>query len=196
VIMVGEIRDSETANTAIESALTGHLVFSTLHTNSASGVIPRLIDLSVNAKTIPSALSLAIAQRLVRKVCQSCKYERAATPEEINTIKKVLDTAIAKGKDISKYGITDTTAKTVWEGKGCDVCHKTGFKGRLGIFEAIQVNTSEIEKIIPTNPSDREIKEVADKQGILDMKEDGVIKVLKGITTLAEVKSVVDVEED
>lgn len=76
------------------------------------------------------------------------------------------------------------------------MCHKTGFKGRLGIFEAIQVNTSEIEKIIPTNPSDREIKEVADKQGILDMKEDGVIKVLKGITTLAEVKSVVDVEED
>lgn len=196
VIMVGEIRDSETANTAIESALTGHLVFSTLHTNSASGVIPRLIDLSVNAKTIPSALSLAIAQRLVRKVCQSCKYERAATPEEINTIKKVLDTAIAKGKDLSKYGITDTTAKTVWEGKGCDVCHKTGFKGRLGIFEAIQVNTPEIEKIIPTNPSDREIKEVADKQGILDMKEDGVIKVLKGITTLAEVKSVVDVDED
>jgi len=196
VIMVGEIRDAETANTAVESALTGHLVFSTLHTNSAAGVIPRLIDLSVNPKTIRSALSLAIAQRLVRKICQNCKSERPATLEEIATIKTVLDKAIAKGKNISAYGITDTTAKTVWEGKGCDVCHKTGFKGRLGIFEAIQVNTAEIEKIIPTNPSDREIKAVADKQGILDMKEDGVIKVLKGITTLEEVKSVVDVEED
>lgn len=196
VIMVGEIRDAETADTAMESALTGHMVFSTLHTNNAAGVIPRLIDLHISPKTIPSALSLAIAQRLVRKLCTACKRERPATDEEKTVIERILTEAKNEGKNIESFGITNVRPETIYEAPGCDECHQSGYKGRIGIFEAIEVNTPEIEKIIPGEPSEREIKEVAEHQGILDMKEDGIIKVLQGITTLTEVKSVVDLEEN
>ncbi len=195
VIMVGEIRDSETAKTAVESALTGHLVFSTLHTNNAAGVIPRLIDLEVNPKIMVSALSLSIAQRLVRKLCQKCKEERVPTDIEKEKIKKVLDGAQEEGKDLSFYEIQKDAEIKLWEAPGCDECAGLGLKGQIGIFEAIVVDES-IEKIMTENPSDREIKKVADHQGILDMKEDGIIKVLKGITTLAEVESVVDLSAD
>jgi type IV pilus assembly protein PilB len=194
VIMVGEIRDPDTAKTAVEAALTGHLVFSTLHTNSASGVIPRLIDLEVNAKIMGSALRLSIAQRLVRKLCLVCRKERLANPEEQTIIKKILTDAIAAGKDVASYGVSPDMEMKVFDAVGCDACNKTGYKGRLGIFEAIHTS-SELEQLIPNNPSEREIKKVAMKQGILDMKEDGVIKVLKGITTLAEVKEEVELTE-
>ncbi len=195
VIMVGEIRDSETAKTAVESALTGHLVFSTLHTNNAAGVIPRLIDLEVNPKIMVSALSLPIAQRLVRRLCQDCKKERVATDAEKIKIKKILDSAVEEGKDLSFYGIQKDAEIKLWEAPGCDKCAGLGLKGQIGIFEAILIDEN-IEKIIPENPSEREIKKVADTQGILDMKEDGVIKALKGITTLAEVEGVVDFDSD
>lgn len=197
VIMVGEIRDSETAKIAVESALTGHLVFSTLHTNNASGVIPRLIDLDVNAKTIPSALSLSIAQRLVRKICPDCKKIRTENIDsDILKIREIIKTATEEGKDFTYYQITNETPITLYEAVGCEKCNHTGYKGRIGIFEAIQVNDPEIEKIIPTSPSEREIKQIADKQGILDMKEDGVIKIIMGLTTIEEVRSVVDLDED
>lgn len=194
VIMVGEIRDPDTAKTAVEAALTGHLVFSTLHTNSASGVIPRLIDLEVNAKIMGSALRLSIAQRLVRKLCLVCRKERLANPEEQTIIKKILTDAIAVGKDVASYGVSPDMEMKVFDAVGCDACNKTGYKGRLGIFEAIHTS-AELEQLIPNNPSEREIKKVAAKQGILDMKEDGVIKVLKGITTLVEVKEEVELIE-
>ncbi len=195
VIMVGEIRDSETAKIAVESALTGHMVFSTLHTNNAAGVIPRLIDLDVNPKILTSALSLSIAQRLVRKLCAECKKERAIKEDEDTVIRKILTDAQTEGKDLSFYGIDMTKPFTLYSAPGCDKCNNTGFKGRLGIYEAI-VSDEKIEEIIPQNPSEREIKKVGDKQGILDMKEDGIIKALKGITSLEEVKSVVDLEQN
>jgi type IV pilus assembly protein PilB len=195
VIMVGEIRDAETAKTAVESALTGHLVFSTLHTNNAAGVIPRLIDLEVNPKTLVSALSLSIAQRLVRKLCNDCKKEKVATDEDLKIIKNIEDEAKLHNKDFSKYGMDINAPIKIYEAVGCDECNKTGFKGQMGLFEAIE-NDAEIEKIIPQNPSEREIKKIAANQGTLNMREDGVVKVLKGITSLEEVGSVVDLREE
>lgn len=195
VIMVGEIRDKETAEIAIESALTGHLVFSTLHTNNAQGVIPRLIDLGVNPKIIPSALSVSMAQRLVRKLCVKCKKVKTGTEEEIIRIRTVLKKALEEGKHLDKYGVSPDQDIVLYEAVGCEACNFLGYKGRLGIYEAI-LSDEAIEKIIITNPSEREIKIAAQHQGILDMKEDGVVKVVKGITTLEEVESVVDFEED
>jgi type II secretory ATPase GspE/PulE/Tfp pilus assembly ATPase PilB-like protein len=193
IIMVGEIRDSETAKIAVESALTGHIVFSTLHTNNASGVIPRLIDLDVNPKILVSALSLSIAQRLVRVLCTSCKHERPITAEEQKTVEMIWDTAIANGKNMAQFGVKrDVT--TVWTAEGCDKCGKSGYKGRLGIFEVVQMDAN-IEHIILENPTERDIKKIADQQGTLDMREDGIVKILQGITDFAEVQSVVDLSE-
>ena len=195
VVMVGEIRDAETAKIAVEAALTGHMVFSTLHTNNAAGVIPRLIDLEVNPKILPSALSVSMAQRLIRKLCDHCKKTIEPKPEEEVLIRKILNAAVAEGKDLSLYGVKVDQKITLWGPVGCEKCGMIGYKGRLGVFEAI-LTTEDIEKMIPNNPSEREIKKVAQKQGILDMKEDGVIKAMNGVTSLEEVKSVVDIEED
>jgi len=195
VIMVGEIRDDETAKTAVEAALTGHLVFSTLHTNNAAGVIPRLIDLSVNPKILVSALSLSIAQRLVRKLCNNCKKEKAITEKEMRIIKNISDKAISNGKNFINYGIDMNSPLKLYEPVGCDKCNKTGYKGRMGIFEAIQKDAS-IERIIIENPSEREIKAVAAKQKSLTMREDGIVKSLKGVTSMEEVASVVDLIEE
>lgn len=195
VIMVGEIRDAETAKTAVESALTGHLVFSTLHTNNAAGVIPRLIDLDVNPKTLVSALSLAIAQRLVRKLCNECKKEKVMTEGDKKIIENIIKQARGSKKNIDEYGIDLNAPMKIYEAVGCDKCNKTGYAGRMGIFEAIK-NDLEVQAIIPNNPSEHEIKQIACHQGTLNMKEDGVIKVLKGITSLEEVESVVDLLEE
>ncbi len=194
VIMVGEIRDPETAKIGVESALTGHLVFSTLHTNNASGVIPRLIDLDVNPKILVSALSLSIAQRLCRTLCSACKYERAVTPEEKKLIETIWDGAMQKGKKIESFGVS-RDAEKLWSAKGCPECNNTGYRGRIGVFECIQMDGN-IEKIITQNPTERDIKAIADMQGTLDMREDGLVKILKGMTDFAEVGSVVDLEEE
>jgi type IV pilus assembly protein PilB len=195
VIMVGEIRDSETAKTAVQSALTGHLVFSTLHTNNAAGVIPRLSDLEVNPKIMPSALSLSIAQRLVRKLCDKCKKEKVVKESESNTIKIVLEKMQENGKDLKKYNLDMNMSLKLYEAGGCEECNNTGYKGRIGIFEAIKTDEN-IERIMPNNPSEREIKQIANKQGILSMREDGVVKILNGITSFEEVLSVVDLNEE
>ncbi len=195
VIMVGEIRDDETAKIAVESALTGHLFFSTLHTNNAAGVIPRLIELKINPKILVSALSLSMAQRLVRKLCVNCKQKKVPTDEERARMKKVLDDAAADGKDLSFYGVNKDQEIEMWGPVGCEKCNNLGYKGQIGVFEAIYTDEN-IEKIIPENPSEREIKRVARKQGILDMKEDGVIKVMKGVTSLEELEGVVVLTEE
>lgn len=195
VVMVGEIRDAETAKIAIESALTGHMVFSTLHTNNAAGVIPRLIDLEANPKIMVSALSLSIAQRLVRKLCAVCKTEKAPTEEESKKIKLILDSITEEGKDLGKYNINPNDAYKLFSPVGCDKCNMTGYKGRIGIFEAIRTDEA-IEKIIPENPSEREIKKVAKTQGIFSMRQDGVVKILNGVTSMEEVESVVALNED
>jgi type II secretory ATPase GspE/PulE/Tfp pilus assembly ATPase PilB-like protein len=194
VIMVGEIRDPETAKIAVESALTGHMVFSTLHTNNAQGVIPRLIDLDVNPKILVSALTLSIAQRLVRKLCNDCKVEAETTEEERSHINRIWEQAVAEGKDLASFSVSKDVTK-LYRAKGCPLCNNTGYKGRLGIFEVIKTDEN-IEKVITQNLSEREIKKISEKQGYLDMKEDGLVKILKGITDFAEVESVVDLQED
>lgn len=194
VVMVGEIRDPETAKIAVESALTGHLVFSTLHTNNAQGVIPRLIDLDVNPKILVSALTLSIAQRLVRKLCTDCREQRPVTEKERADINRIWDAAVSEGKDMSIYGVSKDI-QTLWAAKGCPLCNNTGYKGRIGIYECIKTDEN-IEKIITQSPSERDIKKIAQQQGLLDMKEDGLIKILQGTTDFAEVESVVDLIED
>jgi len=186
VIMVGEIRDGETAATAINAALTGHLVFSTLHTNNAAGAIPRLIDLGVNAKIISSSLTLSVAQRLVRKLCPQCKREDAPKPEE----KKLIDQTVTTIKRVRPDIIIPPTEK-VWRPGGCGQCNQTGYRGRQGVFEAVQMTEATAQAAIK-NPSEREIKIAARPQGILDMRQDGILKVLAGTTSLEELGRVVD----
>ena len=195
VVMVGEIRDAETAKIAVESALTGHMVFSTLHTNNAAGVIPRLIDLDVNPKIMVSALSLSIAQRLVRKLCQFCKKEKTLTDEENKVIRTIMENIKEEGKDLKNYNINPNAPLKIFSAVGCEKCNMTGFKGRMGIFEAIKTDEA-IEKIMPQNPSEREIKKTARMQGILSMRQDGVVKILNGVTSIEEVQSVVDLNEE
>ncbi|MCX6754174.1 MAG: GspE/PulE family protein [Candidatus Nomurabacteria bacterium] len=195
VIMVGEIRDGETAKIAVESALTGHLVFSTLHTNNAAGVIPRLIDLDVNPKILVSALSLSIAQRLVRRLCVHCKKERVIKPEELELINTMIAKAKSYNKDFADYGVDLSNPFKLYDPVGCLECNNTGFKGQIGIFEAIY-NDAKIEDIIVKNPSEREIKEAARNQVSLTIQEDGMVKILKGITSYDEVGGVVDFYEE
>lgn len=195
VIMIGEIRDNETAQTAVQASLTGHLVFSTLHTNDAAGVIPRLIDLKVNPKILVSALSLAIAQRLVRKLCVECKREKKISEKELTTINRIIDQARKNNKGFDRFGLEDNSTIRIYEAPGCPKCNGLGYKGRIGIFEAIK-NTEEIEKIIPENPSERQIKEASLLQGTLNMAEDGILKILKGITSFEEVESAIDLYEE
>jgi type II secretory ATPase GspE/PulE/Tfp pilus assembly ATPase PilB-like protein len=160
-------------------------VFSTLHTNNAAGSFPRLIDLGVNPKVISSALNITIAQRLVRTLCTACKKEIGLAGKDKETIERVL----ANVPDpVYLEGIQ---RKSLWVAVGCPECNGLGFKGRMGIFEAIVIN-NEIEKVVINNPSERDIREAAKSQKLLTMEEDGVIKVLKGITTLEELDRVVD----
>jgi type IV pilus assembly protein PilB len=193
--MVGEIRDKDTAEITVQSSLTGHMVLSTLHTNNAAGVIPRLIDLGVNPKIMVSALSLFIAQRLVRKLCQFCKKETIPTEEKTKTIKLILEKMKEEGKNLSNYNIAIEPPFKIFSPVGCNKCNSIGYIGRIGIFEAIKTDDV-IEKIMLENPSEREIKKVAGKQGILSMREDGIVKILNGITSIEEVASVVDLNEE
>ncbi|MEK7089183.1 MAG: GspE/PulE family protein [Patescibacteria group bacterium] len=195
VVMIGEIRDAETAKTAIESALTGHMVFSTLHTNNAAGVIPRLIDLDANPKIMVSALSLSIAQRLVRKLCPSCKVEKTPTEGKAKIMKLIMDGIKEEGKNLLNYKIDPNAPIKLFSPVGCEKCNMIGYKGRIGIFEAIKTDEA-IEKIMPQNPSEREIKKVARAQGILSMRQDGIVKILNGVTSFEEVQSVVDLLEE
>lgn len=191
ICMVGEIRDKETAGVAINFALTGHMVFSTLHTNSAAGVIPRLIDLGANPKILVSALSVSMAQRLVRKLCAHCKQKTGLSPNAQKQIEKVINYAEGLGKNMQSYGIPITGPFEVYEAVGCEKCNFTGYKGRIGVFEAI-LTTNELADIIPNSPSEHEIEQIANKQKILNMREDGVVKILKGITSVEEVEGAVD----
>jgi len=185
VIMVGEIRDEETAEIAINASLTGHLVFSTLHTNNAAGTFPRLIDLGVNAKTITSAITLAMAQRLVRKLCENCKQEKEISAEDKERFTQVL-------QNLPKEAAPQQTTK-MWIAVGCEKCNKTGYKGRTGVYEAIKADGA-IEKIVRENPSEREIQDAARPQGIPNMMQDGILKILSGMTSLEELERVVTLE--
>lgn len=142
-----------------------------------------------------SALSISMAQRLVRKLCKFCKKEQSPNEEEIKIIKLILDGIKKEGKELSKYNINPSAQMKLFVPVGCDECNGTGYRGRIGIFEAIRTDEA-LEKIIPENPSEREIKKVAKTQGTLSMRQDGIIKVLNGITSLSEVQDVVDLNEE
>ncbi len=188
VIMIGEIRDGETAKVAINAALTGHMVFSTLHTNTAAGAIPRLVDIGVTPKIIGSSLTVALAQRLARKLCVECKKEDIPNERE----QKIIDEVAIHIKE--KTG-TDVQTKKIWRAVGCEKCNNSGYKGRVGIFEAVLMD-ADIEALLDTIPSEREIRTVATKQGILNMREDGIEKILAGITAFDEVERVVILEQE
>src|SRR3989344_5718323 len=180
-VLVGEIRDLETASIALQAALTGHMVFSTLHTNDAAGAIPRLIALEEKPANIAPAISMAIAQRLIRKVCQKCVKMEKISPEEFTEIKKALQ-GIPKNIKIPAL----SAGIKIPRAKGCKYCNSTGYKGRVAIFEAL-VNDDEIERFILTSPAASSIRDLAIKKGMVPMRQDGFIKVLESVTTIEEV---------
>ena len=184
VILVGEIRDFETAEIAMHAALTGHLVFSTLHTNNAAGIVPRLLDLGIKANILGPAINVAMAQRLVRRLCPACATQAPLEGAEREAITAHLASLPAP------YQKPDLAQATVWHEKGCDKCNNSGFKGRIGIFEVFLVD-DEAERLFLTNPAEADVRAFAARQGMLTMQQDGILKVLAGITSWAEVGRVV-----
>jgi type IV pilus assembly protein PilB len=184
IIMVGEIRDREVAETAIHAAQTGHLVFTTLHTNSAVGAFPRMIDLGVDYRMIGSSVNIVLGQRLVRVLCKECKKERPATEKEAALITKILAT--------HPQPPVLANPLTVFDAVGCEKCNNTGFKGRQGVYEAIRVDQA-VEAAIINDPREHIILKAAQAQGIPSMAEDGIEKVLQGTTSMEELTRVVDV---
>ena len=183
IIMVGEIRDEEVAATAIHAAQTGHLVFSTLHTNSAVGGFPRLIDLEVDPRILGSAVNIIIGQRLIRRLCTVCKIAYEASGEELELVKEVL-ASHPEPQIIQK-------PFTLYKANGCPECGGSGFKGRMGIFEAIQMNDT-VEEVVIRDPREHSIIEAAKSQGIPDMVQDGIEKVSRGISSLVELERVIE----
>jgi type II secretory ATPase GspE/PulE/Tfp pilus assembly ATPase PilB-like protein len=184
VILVGEIRDKETAQIAIQASLTGHLVLSTLHTNDSLGAIPRLISLEVDPKLIPSALRLVIAQRLIRKVCQYCFLEYEPHEELKNKIKEKLKD-LPPRVNLSDINLDDFKLVKI---QGCSKCFETGYKGMIGIFEFLKI-TKELEELIYKKPSEAEILKAV-KNDFVSLQQDALIKALRKITTIEEVERV------
>jgi type IV pilus assembly protein PilB len=181
VIMVGEVRDSETAELAVHAALTGHLVFSTLHTNNAGGAIPRLIDMGIEPFLLMASINVVAGQRLVRKICPDCKKETEIT--------KVLETAIKQDlKGIPKEAEIEVNTEDLhlYKGEGCERCGHTGYRGRMGIFEVLPI-TPKIQELFLTKGAIGTVYEAAARLGMITMKQDGVLKALKGDTTMDEV---------
>ncbi len=182
IIMVGEIRDEETAGIAVNSALTGHLVLSTIHTNDAATTLPRLIDMKVEPFLVASTIKLIIAQRLIRKICEKCRVSYKINDE----IKMILESEPVVKEILQSKGYKNLEKLRLYKGKGCKVCDNTGYIGRIGIFEIMEM-TDEIRKMILQRSSSDEITEQAYKDGMRSMMEDGLEKVLEGQTTLEEV---------
>jgi type IV pilus assembly protein PilB len=183
VILVGEVRDKETADIALQAALTGHLVFSTLHTNDAAGAVPRLVDLGVRPMTIGPALALAIAQRLVRRLCTACRVAEKPSPELAQKLKKFIDGLPAR---VDRAAYKDIA---IYSKKGCEECSNVGYRGRIAIYEFLETGP-EFEEAIIKGLSTGEIREIARKQRMVTLQEDGVLKVISGITSFAEVESI------
>lgn len=183
IILVGEVRDKETTQLAIQAALTGHLVFSTLHTNNAATTIPRLIDLGAESFLIASVLTAILAQRISRKICPYCKVSYEAPPEIAENIKTVLGPLLPKKFETGPILLT--------KGKGCGECNQTGYLGRIAIFEILKV-TMAINQHILHQDSAEAIENTAKKEGFVKMIEDGFLKVLDGVTTMEEVLRVAE----
>lgn len=191
VIMVGEVRDEETASLAVNAALTGHLVLSTLHTNNSVGVIPRLVDMGVEPFLIPSSLKTAFSQRLVRKLCPYCKEKVKASSLEQEIIEKEIGGLPKEEREKIKL----SSPLYIYKAVGCHKCGKKGTKGRAGLYEAL-VMTEELEKTVSTKPSEHEIIKETKRQGMITLKQDGILKVLDGLVSLEEVLKVVETKEE
>lgn len=214
VIMVGEIRDGETANLAIQAALTGHLVFSTLHTNNAATSLPRLLDMDVEPFLIASTVRAVVGQRLIRRLCVECKEQFTPDDKTLHQLKEsfhidspekfawlhqleqsaldtgigIVDTNDKKSKDTSQLATNETSILQLWRAHdgGCDTCSHTGYKGRMGIYEVLE-NTGSIQKLIVGNATSEVIETQAIKEGMLTMQMDGLIKALRGQTSIEEI---------
>jgi type IV pilus assembly protein PilB len=171
IIMVGEIRDAETADIAIKAALTGHLVFSTVHTNDAPSTINRLVDMGIPSYLVAASIKLIMAQRMVRKVCVSCRQEVPVTPQ-------ILELLQVTGEE--------ATGLKIFEGKGCNQCNGTGYSGRTGLFEVMPISPT-IEKLIVLNSSTAEIRAQAIKEGMLALRHAGIEKLRLGISSLEDI---------
>lgn len=182
IIMVGEIRDNETANLAVHAALTGHIVLSTLHTNNAVGVIPRLLDMKIDSFLIPAALNLILSQRLLGRLCEYCKKEETASPE----FQKIIENTLA--------GLPQEIASSykepykIYRSEGCAKCQGRGIVGRVAIFEAFMM-TKELQGIINTGPTEQRISDEAKRQGMISLRQDGTLKALSGLVSMEEVIS-------
>lgn len=177
IILVGEIRDKETTELAIQASLTGHLVFSTLHTDSAAGALPRLIDMGAETFLLASTINATVAQRIARKICPHCKIEYIPPQEMVIEIRKGLGELMAPGDD---------SQVKLFKGAGCDVCGHSGFLGRVGVYEVMPV-TDSVSKLILQRADSTTIEAQAKKEGMITMKQDGYLKVLEGVTTIDEI---------
>lgn len=177
IILVGEIRDTETADLAIQASLTGHLVFSTLHTNSAAGTLPRLLDMHAEPFLLASSISAIVGQRICRKICQACRQEYNPSPEVTADIKNVLGKLLPPEK---------ANGFKLYKGAGCPECNNTGYLGRIGIFEVLPV-TEKVGRLILERSTAGDIEKQAVVEGMIVMKQDGYLKVLEGTTTIEEV---------
>ena len=175
-------RDEETASLVIHSTLIGHILLSTLHTSNTAGVIPRLIDMGIKPFLISPTLSIAIAQRLVRKLCLHCRKKVKTKPG----VKKIILKEIENFPLVIKKKIEFSVSSSVYEPIGCKKCHNTGYSGRIGIFEILEM-TDQLSEIILKEPSELRIQEEARRQGMVTIKQDGILKVLAGLTSLEEV---------
>jgi type IV pilus assembly protein PilB len=204
IIMVGEIRDGETANLGVQAALTGHLVFSTLHTNNAATTLPRLLDMGIEPFLIASTVKAVVGQRLVRRLCMNCRQSYQPDQAEIDTVIRLFH--LPADKDFSfihlleeqaieqsvggdtPQGTTAATITTLWKAnpEGCEECSHTGYRGRIGIYEVLG-NTIPIQKLIISNATSNQIQDVAISEGMVTMQTDGLIKAIRGNTTVEEV---------
>ncbi|OGZ69379.1 MAG: hypothetical protein A3D44_02680 [Candidatus Staskawiczbacteria bacterium RIFCSPHIGHO2_02_FULL_42_22] len=190
VILVGEIRDLETAKISLQAALTGHLVLSTIHTNDAAGTIPRLVDLGIDTASIAPAIKMAVGQRLIRKVCKECSVMASPSAEQLEELKKGLH---GVPKEIINLNVEAVKIAAVAE-KGCKACNFSGYKGRKGLYEVFLVD-SDMERFILTNPPVSAIKELSIKKGMITIYQSGLIEVALGNATFEEVKRVVEADE-
>jgi type IV pilus assembly protein PilB len=191
IIMVGEIRDNETAELAIHASLTGHFVLSTLHTNSALGAVPRLNDMKVEPFLLGSTLNLIIAQRLARKICSHCKKEIKMPENVLAEIEKEIEYIPKNVIKEALSGLTDPRKTVFYKGEGCPRCGNSGYSGRVAIVEALDIN-SEIKNIIIDKNKILRIEDVRSSQDFINMKQDGIIKVLRGQTTMEEILRVIE----
>ena len=173
VILVGEIRDSETAEIAVNAALTGHLMLSTFHSNDAATAVPRLIEMKVEPFLLASTLEIIIAQRLARRICETCRFSKSVSAKELQAM-------------LPKKNNVTMKKMTVYSGKGCNTCNGTGYKGRVALYEYITI-TPELRDLFLHNPSTKEIWDLAVQQGADTLFHDGLDKVRQGITTMEEV---------